>query len=367
MIATAHVRRTRVALRPLSRPHPGMEHRWRRLAAQAAEPNPFAGPDLVLPAVRHLPGGRSVRLLTVERGDEMIFALPVTRHRAHRLLPVPILGPWRQQHFPLATPLLHPGHAESAWHAVRAALGTGLRAAWLRLDPITADGPAMRALNASVRPGGLGPQHRETWQRGAVLRGSGPPEPSGRTRRGLARRRRRLAEELDTELQVGFHAGADHPPADLTDRFLTLEASGWKGRAGTALRDAPGQAAFFREMSDRHREHDALEFVTLEAGPRLLAASVNLIAAATVFCLKTAYDEEFRACTPGRLIVEDHIRLFFAGTAYTAIDTCASPASQVANQMFPGRITLSTVLVPGTTTPSQLVTRAVETARNARA
>src|SRR3712207_8525998 len=42
---------------------------WRALAAEAAEPNPFFGPEVLLAAMQQLPGGDRVRLMTVRQED----------------------------------------------------------------------------------------------------------------------------------------------------------------------------------------------------------------------------------------------------------------------------------------------------------
>lgn len=355
----------RVGLVPV--PGAGTEsgERWGRLADAAVEPNPFAAPDVVIPAVRHLPGGEHVRLLTVERAGELIFALPVTRGRAHRRVPVPVLQAWSDYDAPLATPLLHPDHAVLAWLAVRAALG-GLRAAWLRLDPMAIDGPVAGALAEAAGRRGLPERYAETWQRGAVRRDGTVPPQSGRTRRSQERRRRRLAAMLGHDVELGFHSGDPGPPAELVERFLNLEASGWKGRAGTAMRDRPGQARFFRELAERHRARGRLEIVTLHGGERLVAANVNVVAGDTVFCLKTAYDEEFAACSPGRLIADAEIHLFRTATGHALMDSCASPDSELVDQMYPDRRTMATVIVPGTSPGADLASRTLLTAHDLR-
>jgi hypothetical protein len=50
----------RVDLVPLQDPGDDLLAAWRDLEADAVEPNPFFGPDLLLPAVRRLAGGDGV-------------------------------------------------------------------------------------------------------------------------------------------------------------------------------------------------------------------------------------------------------------------------------------------------------------------
>ena len=98
---------------------PAVEAAWRALADRAAEPNPCNEPDMLLPAMRLLPDGDRVRLLTVTDGDRLDAVLPVVPVRRWRgRVPVPALVSWAHDFQVLGTPLVDAEHATRALAAV---------------------------------------------------------------------------------------------------------------------------------------------------------------------------------------------------------------------------------------------------------
>src|SRR4051812_10792436 len=97
---------------------PSLIDAWRDLSRRAAERNPFAEPEVVLPAVRHLAGGTRVGLLTVGDEDRLSALLPVSWPllvpigRQH--MPVPLLQAWVEPYQVLSTPLIDAQHAVEA-------------------------------------------------------------------------------------------------------------------------------------------------------------------------------------------------------------------------------------------------------------
>ena len=69
--------------------------RWRELASEAAEPNPFFEPEYVLPQARCLETVDDVSLVIAREGDEWHGCLPVHRPRRWHRVPVRGLVSWR--------------------------------------------------------------------------------------------------------------------------------------------------------------------------------------------------------------------------------------------------------------------------------
>ncbi|WP_146340755.1 hypothetical protein [Nesterenkonia sp. NBAIMH1] len=63
--------------------------RWRRLDARALEPVPYLSADYLQPGSAHWPAAASVRLLLVERDDEMQMVMPFRIMPLHPWLPFP--------------------------------------------------------------------------------------------------------------------------------------------------------------------------------------------------------------------------------------------------------------------------------------
>jgi hypothetical protein len=215
---------------------------WRALAAAAAEPNPFFEPEFVVPAARHL-GRDGVGLAVAEAGGEWIGAMPVRRAR-WKGLPVPAYGAWMHDYCFFGAPLVAAGREEAA---------LGLLLGWLRrrtalvpLEQLPVKGPVAEALTSVLAAAGVKPIVWNTWERAALHR---RPENdyiesmlNSKRRRELRRQRKLLGEEHGGEVTGGDMVG---DPAIL-DAFLKLEASGWKGRGGTAMTSA-GHDAFLKE------------------------------------------------------------------------------------------------------------------------
>ena len=63
---------------------------------------------------------------------------------------------------------------------------------------------------------------------------------------------KRLLKKLEQLGEVEFRfTNATSDIHDWATDFVDLEASGWKGRAGTAIASKPDALAFFLEMADR--------------------------------------------------------------------------------------------------------------------
>lgn len=353
-----------VRVRPLRAIDAATEERWWDLAARAVEPNPFAAPGAALAAARHLPDGGDALLLSVAHGDALTFALPVVRTRAAAHVPLTVLTAWQGYFPPLATPLLDPAHAADAWRAVRAALGRTIpQAAWLLLGPMPTTGPVATAL---ARASGRAPRVLDAAERAMAYRDGDRVRPSEKTRRSLESRRRKLGRMAGADAETFRVAPGQPVPDGFVDDFLALEASGWKGREGTALACRADTAAFFRDLVRAHAARGGVEIVGIRCGDRLVTATVNLVSGPGLFFYKTAYDEELHRSSPGRLLLSDNLDAFTANEALGFVDSCADPGASLPNQVLHDRRTVGTVLVPASRGPAAAAAGAALLARTAR-
>jgi CelD/BcsL family acetyltransferase involved in cellulose biosynthesis len=161
----------------------------------------------------------------------------------------------------------------------------------------------------------------------------------------MARRRRNLGKTLDAELVTVDQAAAGGVEAAV-ERFLELEAKGWKGRSRTALSCRPGHARFFREMSRGFAEQGRLMFLSLEAGPQVVAQNTALLAGEGLFGFKRAFDEEFARWSPGSLLDLDVLDWFHRSPGLAWLDTCSAPDDGTGSRAFGDRRPLCTLAVP---------------------
>jgi len=319
---------------------------WAQLECHALEPNPFFAPQMVLPAARHLAGGRRAALLVAEQGGELRFLLPVTA--GGQRLPAPGLRAWMHDYCFLSTPLLSAADdPDRVWAAVLDHLRRVGPAPLLVMPQHPTEGPVAAALRRSDRAG-PGVRWGPAACRGFLRR---RPEPtyareriSAKQLANLARRRRQLGRILGTEAVTVDRAVADVGAA--IEQFLALEAKGWKGRAGTALACRPGHDRFFREVAGGFADAGRLMFLSLEAGPTVLAQNTALVAGEGLFGFKRAYDEAFGRWSPGALLELDVIGWFHERRSLAWLDTCSAPEDVAGSRLFGDGRAVCTLAIP---------------------
>lgn len=301
----------------------GEQAAWRDLAAHAVEPNPFFEPEFVLPSFRHL-RSRGMRLLVVRDGEEWISCLPVLGATAS----AGALVGWSHPHSYLATPLIR---ADAIERGVRGLLNWRRRRPnMLCLREMGAGGPVERALRKEGDRVGL----VSAWERRFLRAAARPLDGNTRPRRrSLRRMRRRLQEELGAPLETVDLAG--DPKA--IERFLALEAAGWKGRRGTALACRPGDRAFFVAMTEAFAAQGRLWLSVLRAGDRVLAMSSELRTRDALFGFKSCHDESLRRYAPGVQLFDEVIERFHADEDLPLYDSCSAPDNKLMNELFGDR------------------------------
>jgi hypothetical protein len=110
---------------------------------------------------------------------------------------------------------------------------------------------------------------------------------------------RRLAKLGPVSLQC-FTSGPELPQR--LREFLELEASGWKGREGTAISCDPRAEAFYSGLAREAAAEGSLRLYELRVGDTLVAGDLTIAAGRTIHMLKIAYDEQQRRCSPGHVI-----------------------------------------------------------------
>jgi CelD/BcsL family acetyltransferase involved in cellulose biosynthesis len=129
-------------------------------------------------------------------------------------------------------------------------------------------------------------------------------------RKEIDRCRRRLKDEhaLDYEWAIPDRDRVDR----LLDEGLRLEASGWKGRAGTAIVSDPATASFYREVARWAAERGWLRLGFLRADGRAVAFELALEKDGVISLIKGAYDEALARVGPGILLLHDLLEDAFA-------------------------------------------------------
>lgn len=122
---------------------------------------------------------------------------------------------------------------------------------------------------------------------------------SKNTRQRIGKHRRRL--ERDHEVEIATLVNPPDPVASL-DEYLDLEAAGWKGLAGTAVRSTPARVDFYRDVVRAFAATDALRVSELRVDGRLASFDLALVGGGRVASLITSYDEGLGPYSPGLIL-----------------------------------------------------------------
>lgn len=315
--------------------------RWRTLADQAAEPNPFFDPDFVVPCAEAL--GAQVSLLITEDARGWSGCLPVVEQRGWHRLPIRGLVSWRHIYCFLCVPLLRPDAAAAAAEGLlRSAIDQG-EGGFVGLDHLPRTGPAAEAVNSAVEALGAKPVVIGRFRRAVLERGEDGVDVamSPKHRKELRRLKRRLGDALGGALGAADHAG--DPSA--YDSFLKLERAGWKGRDGTAM-ESSGHGDLFREICARFAKRGALELMLLGTESRKVAGLCNLVAGDVGFSFKIASDEDYSRYSPGIQMEAEYAQSFGERGDLRLMDSCAEPSQATMNRLWPARRELEILAVP---------------------
>ena len=299
---------------------------WDALAADASEPNPFFESWYLLPSLRHLPGAGSVRILRFDQDGKLAGLLPLVHAPRYYRWPVPHLASWLHANAFCGSPLVRCGSERAFWTAL---LGWADRHAglglFLHLRGIPLESPLNLALGEVLERQGreAAVVHRETR---ALLHSDLGADAyweaslSGKKRKELRRQASRLAEE--GEITFEHRTDAEGLP-EWAAAFLALEASGWKGRAGSALASDAGTSALFRESLAGAAQRGRLERLALRLNGKPIAMLATFTAPPGAFSYKTAFAEDYARFSPGVLLQRENLAVLGrSDIAWT--DSCAS-------------------------------------------
>jgi CelD/BcsL family acetyltransferase involved in cellulose biosynthesis len=319
---------------------------WRALADRAIEPNGYYLPDWELAVNASAPGRTGADALEARSDAALIGLMPVVSLSRAYKIPLPALVS-AQPYGTLCTPLLDRASAEdAAAQIMQAARDAGARALVLR--EVSLDGRAISAFNAALRGDGIRLRTLR-WHLRASLNAMRDADAllhdalGAKKLKELRRQRHRLAEHGAVACEVA-RTRADVGAAIKT--FLTLEASGWKGRRGTALAQVAGDAVFIRRAVTALADTANCEIITLRAGNTPVASGIVLRHQSRAFFFKLGVDERFAKYSPGVQLTVELTRQLCADPLVASADSTASPDHPMINPIWRGRFAIGDVLIP---------------------
>ncbi len=327
---------------------------WELLAEQVAEPNLFYEHWMLLPALRLYGAGQDVEIALVVETDaanapRVVGVFPLQWHSRFRRLPLRAATLWKHPHCFLCTPLLARGREAECWKVLFDwEKGSGKRNALMDLQTLSADGPVFDGFLDFAAREQL-PVHFSGLYTRALLEVGHDAESYLResmTKAELGnyeRKRRRLSE--DSDLEILSLAQTDDLDAWL-EKFMSLEASGWKGRGGTAIACNQADRLFFSEIAREGFRRQRLRITCLSLDGQPVAGEFNMVAGEGIFSLKIAYDERHARSSPGMVLAIEGVRRLHQQDQIRWIDSCAAPGDHPMKHLWGQRRMIASVICP---------------------
>jgi len=143
---------------------------------------------------------------------------------------------------------------------------------------------------------------------------------SSKTRSELGRLRRKAAREHELAIDA---LGVPEDVDAAMERFLALEASGWKGSSGGAILCDPQKERFFRGAARALHAAGLLRLSELRLDGELAAGAFTILHRRRAFTLRVAFDERHRTLGPGFVLLAAMLERCF-GLELEAYEFCGA-------------------------------------------
>ncbi|MEM8876633.1 MAG: GNAT family N-acetyltransferase [Pseudomonadota bacterium] len=348
---------------------------WADLAARAECPNVFYDPVFAVNAAKALGVEHVLKAALFWRGQgstrRLSGFLPLITRRRWIVTP-PNLEVWTNPYAPASHPLTEPGVAEVLGRTlVQGLADTANLPRILMMPNLVLDSAFAIDLLGAGAPLFVHNGYQKPIAR-TELDGAGYLSHAVRPKRQKEWKRRRSHLEAKGDLQ--FRVLRD--PSELTqagERFIALEASGWKGRRGTALENSAAGAALFRSVVADMAGDGRLRIAELSLDGKTIVSFVILCSPGHYWLWKTTFDETHAKQSPGHMALVDVIGAMLDETPGATIDSCAVEADHFSGRVLREFVAMGDVLLSTRPRPNiifrtanvlEAVRGSVRTARN---
>ncbi|MCX7676080.1 MAG: GNAT family N-acetyltransferase [Alteraurantiacibacter sp.] len=315
---------------------PAFVARWDELARHASGPNPFYESWYLLPSLHALDRHGQVKLLCLEHSGRLLGLMPMHRARSYYGYPLPHWQNWVHNNCFCGLPLVAAGEERAFWQALLEWCDSHAGSAlFLHLAQMPAHGALNDGLHAALA-GKDRPAATVLSEERAMLSTNLAPHAyleaslSGKKRKELRRQQRRLAEAGYLRVE---RLRSEEGLSDWIARFLALEASGWKGTAGSSLAANPATAALFRESLEGAAARGRLERLSLLLDEEPVAMLATFLTPPGAYSYKTAFDERFARYSPGVLLQCAALDVI-ADPSIDWVDSCARPDHSMIDHLW---------------------------------
>lgn len=318
---------------------------WEELCRNPVEGNGMFDPAFTLSAFTLSSGGRALEAFAPQC-NRLTGLLPVVSATRLLRLPLPMLVA-QQPYGILSTPLLDKDDpVAAAGELIDAAARAG--AAVLMIPYLPLEGAAAQALRAAMAERGLAGVTDNVRPR-VVLDATVDAEEYLRAGMGAKKLKelRRQSNRMADEGAVRFvEVAATAEIGAALDRFLALEASGWKGRRGTGLGQQAADAAFIHGAVEDFAARQNCWLLELWLDQTLLASGIMIRQGDHALFFKIAFDESYSRFSPGVQLTVELTRRLCADPAIRFVDSSADEGHPMIDHIWRERMAVGDLFIP---------------------
>jgi hypothetical protein len=337
------------------------------LSNRVMEPNIFFTGSLLAPAMPRI-DDRSVRfaLIRDRNGDRsrMRFLMPFSVEKPGFSVGPSIIRAWANPFGPLGTPLVDMEDAGETLDTLIDALTSKEvnLPSILVLPDLRMEGPFSRMIKAIALSRNLPLTVADIHQR-PMLESYEDGETYLKQTLAASHLREMRRQWRQIEKLGLLTYSVARQPQDIRlrmEEFLTLEASGWKGRKRSALVNDRYRAAFAREAVNNLGAIDAVRIHTIDLDGQAIASLVVFITAGEAYTWKTAYNEDYARFSPGKLLMQKVTEWHLDDANIVRTDSCAVENHPIMSRFWKERQEMGTLVI-GLTQNSDRDVRQVST------
>jgi CelD/BcsL family acetyltransferase involved in cellulose biosynthesis len=283
---------------------------WNSLAARAPQQLPMLSHAWIASYLEMaLPAGTRWACFFSYRGTTLVAVLPVVLHQVSRFgFSAPILRTPRDDHTQIGDLLsASPEDVDAVAALLSAAAGEFPDIAYIEIRCFSACSALLEVLRNAAIPG-LHVWHEDS--HGAYL-----PVPadfstyrnslSRNFRNNLNKATNKVARLRDVAFR--FERTRTTSEKDFAE-FLAVEASGWKGEAGSAIARSPQWVEFYETLVERLGEAGWLEWQFMTGDGCTLAANLAIRMPRSLILWKLGYNDAYSRCSPGSVLFEELVK-----------------------------------------------------------
>jgi CelD/BcsL family acetyltransferase involved in cellulose biosynthesis len=322
---------------------------WRELAARALEPNVFYEPAVALAAAAVFGGEAGAMLVwSDDQPRRLLGFFPARIERRRYGINLPVLVGWTHPYGPLGVPLVEREGAEPIVAAWLAHLAADRSLPGLLLLPyLPEDGGFASTLAAILRRAQMPVADFNRRQRALLApRGERPLYVEQSLGQHQHKELRRHWRRLNDSGAVLFTSAIETAPvAAALEDFFTLEAGGWKGRAGTAAIEHEDLRGFVRAAVSALAAEGKVSIDRILVDGQAIAATIILRSGSRAWFWKIAYDESFARFSPGVMLSVVLTDELLEGSTIARTDSCATANHPMIDHLWRERLALCDRLI----------------------